>query len=115
MSDHKPEHANSAADAQFLLNVGLEWECGEDNDGWYVGPPGEQRAWAASEQDALMIVFCMNASIEIRRRAIEEAITAIEESQPPETTPWSCVDAIRKKCKVSNDLGKRDAVFGGSA
>ncbi len=78
------------------------WECGEDNDGWYVGPPGEQRAWAASEEDALMITFCMNSSIEIKRRAIEEAIVAIEESQPPATTPWNCVDAIRKKCKVSN-------------
>jgi hypothetical protein len=29
--------------------------------------------------------------------AISLAILAIEESQPPETTPWDCVDAIRKK------------------
>lgn len=102
MNEQKPKNVNEAASAQSALNVGLDWECGEDNDGWYVGPPGEQRAWAASEHDALMIAFCMNASGEIRRRAIEEVITAIEESQPPETTPWSCVDAIRKKCKVSN-------------
>jgi len=29
--------------------------------------------------------------------AVGLAILAIEESQPPETTPWNCVDAIRKK------------------
>ena len=28
---------------------------------------------------------------------IAESIKAIEESQPPETTPWDCVDAVRRK------------------
>ncbi len=32
-----------------------------------------------------------------RASAMELAIKAIEESQPPETTPWDCVDAIRRK------------------
>ena len=31
------------------------------------------------------------------RLGIAEAIKAIEESQPPETTPWDCVDAVRRK------------------
>lgn len=31
------------------------------------------------------------------RRIVEASIIAIEESQPPETTPWDCVDAIRRK------------------
>jgi hypothetical protein len=45
----------------FDLGIDLLWEYGEDNDGWYVGPHGEQRAWAASEQDAAMIVDCVNS------------------------------------------------------
>lgn len=30
-------------------------------------------------------------------RGIEEAIRVINASQPPETTPWDCADAIRRK------------------
>jgi lipoate-protein ligase A len=32
-----------------------------------------------------------------RAATIQECITAIEESQNPTTTPWDCVDAIRRK------------------
>ncbi len=37
------------------------WEYGEDNDGWYVGPPGEQVGYACSQQNAERIVACVNA------------------------------------------------------
>jgi 4-alpha-glucanotransferase len=37
-----------------------------------------------------------------RASAMELAIKAIEESQPPETTPWDCVDAIRRKFAKAN-------------
>ena len=34
---------------------------------------------------------------ETQRATVEACCIAIEESQPPETTPWDCVGAIRKK------------------
>jgi hypothetical protein len=49
-------------------NVGLGgtiWGYGEDNDGWYVGPPGEQIGYAISESDAKRIAACVNACIGI--------------------------------------------------
>lgn len=95
-------HKQAKKEALIGGAEGMLWEYGEDNDGWYVGPRGEQRAWAASEHDAAMIVACVNSNIIVRLLAIKEAICAIEESQPPETTPWNCVDAIRKKCCVPN-------------
>lgn len=38
------------------------------------------------------------------QRIVEFCINAIEESQPPETTPWDCVDAIRRKLANSPHL-----------
>ncbi len=44
-----------------------------------------------------------------RASAMELAIKAIEESQPPETTPWDCVDAIRRKFAKANAEGDAGA------
>jgi len=42
------------------------------------------------------------------QRIVEFCIHAIEESQPPETTPWDCVDAIKRKfAHLATTQGKK--------
>ena len=49
------------------------WEYGEDNDGWYVGPPGEQICYACSESNAVRIVACVNACMGITTGVLNNA------------------------------------------
>lgn len=35
------------------------------------------------------------------KQSANVCISAVEESQPPETTPWDCVDAIHKKLQMT--------------
>ena len=77
-------------------NIKTLWEFGEDNDGWYVANvvADEQFMFALSEDEARRIATYLNTC--------EDVIKAIECSQPPETTPWDCVDAIRRICMTKN-------------
>lgn len=98
----KPECTCSAKDMTFgrccklaardrayalLLRV-YSTHCGVSDGRFDGAPEGEIEAGAFPGFGEFVAGF---------RLGIAEAIAAIEESQPPHTTPWDCVSAVRRK------------------
>lgn len=56
------------------------WGCGEDNDGWYAGPPGEQIFFNLSEAEATLAAAYVNASrLNARIAELEKLVADVDD------------------------------------